>query len=108
MSHDWSVYTRLADLGNMVEIVFYYHNQKDEFVVLTPEGVQVRPPGSHLEYLDSIFLKRKNAQALMDALWQCGLRPSEGSGSAGAMLAAQEHIKDLREVYKKLFEIVSK
>ena len=27
----------------------------------------------------------ESAQTLMDDLWRCGLRPSEGSGSAGAL-----------------------
>jgi hypothetical protein len=38
------------------------------------------------------------AQELMDDLWNCGLRPSEGAGSAGAMLAVQEHLKDMRHI----------
>lgn len=38
------------------------------------------------------------AQKLMDQLWDCGLRPSEGSGSAGAMLATQQHLKDMQKI----------
>ena len=41
------------------------------------------------------------AQQLMDDLWTCGLRPTEAAGSAGAMAATQEHLKDLRRM---LFE----
>lgn len=37
------------------------------------------------------------AQELMDSLWQAGLRPSEGTGSAGALKATQDHLKDLRD-----------
>jgi hypothetical protein len=36
------------------------------------------------------------AQSLMDELWNCGLRPSEGTGSAGAMAAVQAHLADMR------------
>lgn len=39
-----------------------------------------------------------NAQQLMDDLWAAGLRPTEGSGSAGALAATQEHVADLRKV----------
>lgn len=35
------------------------------------------------------------AQALMDDLWSCGVRPTDGAGSAGAMAQAQEHIGNL-------------
>jgi hypothetical protein len=38
------------------------------------------------------------AQMLMDQLWDCGLRPSEGSGSAGALLATQKHLEDMRRM----------
>ena len=38
------------------------------------------------------------AQVLMDDLWGCGIRPSEGASSAGAMLATQNHLKDMRRL----------
>jgi hypothetical protein len=45
-----------------------------------------------------LHIREQDAQMLMDELWQCGLRPSEGSGSAGAMAATQEHLKDMRRL----------
>ena len=43
------------------------------------------------------------AQKLMDELWQCGLRPSEGTGSAGSLAATENHLKDMRSIaFKKL------
>ncbi len=41
------------------------------------------------------------AQGLMDSLWDCGLRPSEGSGSAGALAATQRHLEDMRRLVFK-------
>lgn len=41
------------------------------------------------------------AQKLMDQLWQCGLRPTEGTGSAGAMAAVQKHLEDMRTLVFK-------
>lgn len=46
-------------------------------------------------------LRTTEAQQLMDDLWAAGVRPTEGAGSAGAMSATQEHLKDLRRM---LFE----
>jgi hypothetical protein len=46
----------------------------------------------------SLRLTRDAAQQLIDNLWQCGLRPSEGTGSAGALAATQEHLKDMRRL----------
>ena len=48
-------------------------------------------------------LENQAAQSLMDQLWHCGLRPSEGSGSAGALAATQQHLDDMRAIaFKKL------
>ncbi len=38
------------------------------------------------------------AQQLIDALWRAGLRPSEGTGSAGALAATQKHLDDMRSM----------
>lgn len=43
-------------------------------------------------------LSAGEAQQLMDELWQCGLRPTEGTGSAGALAATQSHLEDLRKI----------
>lgn len=43
-------------------------------------------------------LKIDAAQQLMDELWRCGLRPTEGTGSAGSLAATQAHLKDMREI----------
>lgn len=40
-------------------------------------------------------------QQLMDELWRVGIRPSEGAGSAGAMLATQRHLEDMRALVFK-------
>lgn len=46
-------------------------------------------------------LERHEGQRLMDELWQAGLRPSEGSGSAGAFAAVQHHLDDMRKIVSK-------
>lgn len=38
------------------------------------------------------------AQQLMDELWQCGLRPTEGTGSAGSLKATENHLNDMRKI----------
>lgn len=42
------------------------------------------------------------AQSLMDELWRCGLRPTEGSGSAGSLAATERHLDDMRSIAKGL------
>jgi len=45
-----------------------------------------------------ISIKPQVAQELMDTLWQCGLRPSEGSGSAGSLSATERHLADMEKI----------
>ncbi len=52
------------------------------------------------------ILEQPEAQVLMDDLWACGVRPTEGAGSAGQSAAQQSHIKDLEQVTTKLLGIV--
>lgn len=47
------------------------------------------------------YLSQNDAQALIDSLWAAGLRPSEGSGSAGALAATQRHLDDMRALVFK-------
>lgn len=46
----------------------------------------------------SVRLTLTAAQALMDDLWQAGLRPTEGAGSAGSLAATQRHLDDMRRL----------
>jgi len=49
--------------------------------------------------LDRLNLTMGNvAQVLMDDLWECGIRPSEGQGSAGQLKAVQDHLTDMRKI----------
>lgn len=53
-------------------------------------------PGTIAEPTCSISYEA--AQQLIDSLWQCGLRPSEGTGSAGSLRATESHLKDMRKI----------
>jgi hypothetical protein len=52
-----------------------------------------------------ITLRIQQAQQLMDELWQCGLRPTEGTGSAGSLAATQAHLKDMRAIAMNLLDM---
>lgn len=69
-----------------------------------PTGTWVLGPGvftaatEDRSTVPSLSLKYEEAQALMDELWQVGLRPTEGSGSAGSLAATERHLKDMRDI----------
>jgi len=50
-----------------------------------------------------VRLSIQEGQQLIDELWQCGLRPTEGTGSAGSLKATEIHLDDMRKIaFKKL------
>lgn len=46
-------------------------------------------------------MNETNTQMLMDELWRCGFRPSEGTGSAGSLAATERHLEDMRALVFK-------
>ena len=44
----------------------------------------------------TLTIENSEAQELIDGLWASGLRPSEGSGSAGSLKATENHLADMR------------
>lgn len=46
-------------------------------------------------------MNETNTQMLMDELWRCGFRPSEGTGSAGSLAATERHLEDMRTLVFK-------
>jgi len=55
-------------------------------------------PEDHVFGEPTVSLQMREAQMLMDELWRCGLRPSEGTGSAGSLAATQAHLKDMQTI----------
>src|SRR4030042_868144 len=53
----------------------------------------------------TLELRYEDAQCLMDELWRCGLRPTEGSGSAGSLAATEKHLNDMRAIVSKQLEV---
>jgi hypothetical protein len=41
-------------------------------------------------------VNKEHAQQLMDDLWRCGLRPTEGHGSVGQLGAVKDHLRDMQ------------
>ena len=70
----------------------------------TPERLYIAKPvvmeeassGSRIEPM--LVLSDDIAQQLMDELWLAGLRPTEGTGSAGSLAATERHPADMREI----------
>lgn len=84
-----SIYMRHVIVGVSMEIA-----QPIEFkTVDADDGSKVMP---------AMRLPIQSAQQLMDELWQCGLRPTEGTGSAGSLAATERHLADMQKIAFKL------
>lgn len=81
-------------------------------------GLQISEPAENgmrrfakpLEFVDvpeyqivepMVRVEYQEAQMLMDELWNCGIRPTEGSGSAGSLAATERHLADLQKLVFK-------
>lgn len=53
-----------------------------------------------MRYSPSLSIGFDQAQALMDSLWRCGLRPTEAD-SPGALAATKAHLEDMRRLVFK-------
>lgn len=67
--------------------------QPVQFVSMTEAPVVETPP--------AFLLTKEAAQSFMDELWHVGVRPSEGSGSAGSLAATERHLADMRALVFK-------
>ncbi len=82
--------------------VFIEEIRKDKVYGLVSPLTFERREELFTETQPTVTLSTVAAQQLIDDLWECGLRPSEGSGSAGALTAVQRHLEDMRTlVFKK-------
>ena len=70
--------------------------EKRETSLARPVEFDIVPENTNFS-APAFSLGQEEAQGLMDELWNAGLRPTEGSGSAGSMAAVQVHLTDMRQ-----------
>jgi len=63
--------------------------------------VEMKPEDEGTEMPPMFSLRDEQAQNLIDELWRIGLRPTEGTGSAGSLAATQRHLEDMRTLVFK-------
>jgi hypothetical protein len=62
---------------------------------ITFEPIQL---GQSLPLSPLAVLDMNTAQQLMDELWDCGVRPTNGHGSTGQLAATERHLNDMRDL----------
>jgi hypothetical protein len=67
---------------------------------LLPVPMELHTRGERIEPFMSLQLEQ--AQSLIDALYDAGLRPSQAAGSSGQLEAVKYHLEDMRKLALKL------
>lgn len=86
--------------SSSIEFLMEDQRERDKWFVIdgfilkevTDEPIQFGP---------SFRMRHQHVQTLMDDFWNAGLRPSEGTGSAGQLAATQKHLNDFRAIAGK-------
>jgi hypothetical protein len=58
----------------------------------------LRPLIEGQEIPPALNLSESEAQQLCDALWEAGIRPTNGAGSTGQLAATQDHLADMKKI----------
>ena len=92
--------TRISVQRNVIAdvIEIYVTENKDGFRFIG-EPLTMRKLEDRGSYLNpTFFIEDMAAQELMNALWECGIRPSQMRSSSGEIRAMTEHLADLRKI----------
>lgn len=83
--------------------LYGFKRENNSIFEIKPISIEKVKEGSYS--IPFVSMEIKEAQRLMDELWDCGIRPSEGSGSAGSLKATQNHLEDMRKIVSKMLAI---
>ena len=89
---------RRRDFLRSIEVLFAEKCYDDRLMAVGQPIIFTEQPAALVIPAPTFSLQPEDAQKLMDELWNCGIRPTEGSGSAGAFAAVQDHRDDLRKL----------
>lgn len=84
--------------SDRIGFVVYRKLDVGKYEIAEPLLFKPKQPGEMLTGNEVAMLTADEAQEAMDSLWEAGIRPSQGKGSAGQLEAVQSHVKDLRKI----------
>ena len=88
--------------GRMIELNIAVDRSDGNIDIAKPLAFETIEDGMFYAGAPAVVLSDSQAQLLMDELWNCGVRPSEGSGSAGSLAATERHLGDMQKIAFKL------
>ena len=88
-----------------VDFVLIRETNGPRAVCAPPQFIEI-PAGDPGPIQPTFSLAYQEAQELMDALWNVGLRPTQSRSSAGQTEAVERHLADMRTIAFSKLEIV--
>jgi hypothetical protein len=102
MDNNIKIYARIE--GMIDDKISLYIISKSKDYTYIAKSIEMEQIADGEIKAPALRLNRDESQRLIDQLWDCGLRPTDGSGSAGSLLATQNHLKDLQKYMDKLID----
>lgn len=96
--NDRSIYVSREFLSDHFNVGIVWDYKGKTFAADLPNAVEIKESS---QTPVALRLSMTEGQRLIDQLWDCGIRPSEGSGSAGQLAATQKHLEDMRTLVFK-------
>lgn len=84
--------------GRRIELLFTCIDRDSGRLSIAQEVIFKECADGELGGGPTISISSQDAQDLMDDLWRCGLRPTEGAGSAGSLAATERHLRDMQAI----------
>jgi len=91
----------MAIRNEFMESVGLYVFERDEHgkkFIADPLKMVPCKMGAHVVPSPLVDMNIREAQKLMDQLWECGLRPARAMGSMGQLEAVKYHLEDMRKL----------
>ena len=98
------IYAEKRFAERCVAVYLVHHGPDGEAVEGQITWQPTQPPGARMQCATT--LDDTAAQVLMDQLWDCGIRPTQGNGTAGALTATQKHLDDMRCIAMKAVDVM--
>lgn len=96
--------------GDAYKFLIYSRDARTQkHIIMPPTDWDFQPDEATSAIIPPTFtIPIFEVQKLMDALWNIGIRPSNGIHSPGELKATERHLEDARELNKKLLDKVLK
>lgn len=94
-----------APWNRAIELLIYSRNDSNGLIIpgKLKDGVALKDRDIQgMEIEPTISIPRDSAQTLLDDLWNCGLRPTDGVDSPGELRATKYHLEDMRKLLDRI------